>query len=79
MKTQARRQDKARRNREVPMSLRGILICLLIALSLAAPAAAAATKDTTTGGLPRGKPNLKETRTTQQVTPGKTYTRIVRG
>jgi hypothetical protein len=51
MKTQARRQDKARRNKEVPISLRGILICLLIALSLAAPAAAAATKDTTNGGF----------------------------
>ena len=61
------------------MSLRGMLICLLIALSLAAPAAAAAPRNTTTGGLPLGKPNLTETRTTQQVAPGVTYTRIVRG
>jgi Phosphodiester glycosidase/SPOR domain len=61
------------------VSLRVMLICLLIALSLAAPAATAATKDANTGGLPLGKPGLKETRTTQQVAPGITYTRIVRG
>jgi hypothetical protein len=61
------------------MSLRVVLICLLLALSLAAPTAAAATRDANTGGLPLGKPSLKETRTTQQVAPGITYTRIVRG
>jgi hypothetical protein len=61
------------------MSLRVMLICLLLALSLAAPTATAATRDANTGGLPLGKPGLKETRTTQQVAPGITYTRIVRG
>jgi hypothetical protein len=61
------------------MSLRVMLICLLLALSLAAPTATAATRDANTGGLPLGKPSLKETRTTQQVAPGITYTRIVRG
>ena len=61
------------------MSLRGMLICLLIALSLAAPAAAAVPRDTTTGTLPLGKPGLKETRTTLRVAPGVSYTRIVRG
>jgi hypothetical protein len=56
-----------------------MLICLLLALSLAAPTATAATRDANTGGLPLGKPSLKEMRTTQQVAPGITYTRIVRG
>ena len=61
------------------MCLRVMLICLLLALSLAAPTATAATRDANTGELPLGKPGLKETRTTQEVAPGITYTRIVRG
>lgn len=61
------------------MSLRGMLVCLLVVFSLAAPAAAAAPRDTITGELPLGNPDLEETRTTQQIAPGVAYTRIVRG
>jgi hypothetical protein len=75
METQIRRQETGRRHGEAPMSLRVMLICLLLALSLAAPTATAATRDANIGGLPLGKPSLKETWTIQQVAPGISYTR----
>jgi phosphodiester glycosidase/sporulation related protein len=60
------------------MNFRGILLCVLVALVLAAPAGAAQ-PESTTGELPLGAPDLKEKRSTDQVAPGITYTRIERG
>src|SRR5690242_8095093 len=50
------------------------LVVALVALLLALPAPALATR-----GLPLGSPSLPETRTTDTLAPGVTYTRIVRG
>jgi hypothetical protein len=61
-----------------PMNLRVLLLCALLALLVVAPASAAPA-GYSPGELPLGQPGLKETRTTQQLTPGVTYTRIVRG
>src|SRR5215211_473984 len=58
------------------MNIRGVLLCVLLALVLAAPAAAAPQADS---GLPLGPLDLKERRTTEQISPGITYTRIERG
>jgi cell division septation protein DedD len=60
------------------MSLRVYLLCALLALLVVAPASAAPA-GYSPGELPLGQPGLKETRTTQQLAPGVTYTRIVRG
>jgi hypothetical protein len=61
------------------VNLRGFLLCVLAALSLATPAAAALQGDTDAGELPLGTPGLDEIRSVQRVAPGVTYTRIVRG
>ena len=53
-----------------------LLAFFLLALALAS-GAAGQTANTT--GLPLGKPGLKEVRTTETISPGLTYTRIVRG
>src|SRR5215211_181748 len=58
------------------MNIRGVLLCVLLALVLAAPAAATPQTDSE---LPLGPPDLKERRTTEQISPGITYTRIERG
>ncbi|MBA2712194.1 MAG: phosphodiester glycosidase family protein [Rubrobacteraceae bacterium] len=50
------------------------LFLLALCLTLAA-----AGQTLTSPGLPLGKPGLKETRTTEQISAGVTYTRIVRG
>ncbi len=57
------------------------VLYVLIALSLFALglASAAAGRTPSSYGLPLGKPGLKETRTTAEISPGVTYTRIVRG
>jgi hypothetical protein len=60
------------------MNLRAISLCALLALLVVAPASAAPV-GYSPGELPLGQPGLKETRTTQQLAPGVTYTRIVRG
>jgi Phosphodiester glycosidase/SPOR domain len=60
------------------MNLRVLLLCALVALLVSAPATAAPV-GYSSGELPLGKPGLKETRTTEQISPGVTYTRIVRG
>jgi hypothetical protein len=60
------------------MNFRGILLCVLVVLVLAAPAGAAQ-PEATTGELPLGASDLKERRSTDQVAPGITYTRIERG
>jgi hypothetical protein len=62
----------------VNKGLRFLAVLLLVLASLA-PAAAATPGGSPSGELPLGKPGLKESRTTQQVAPGVTYTRIVRG
>ena len=70
------------------MSFRKNVLCILAALVVSlglaavglAPDLAAAPNDNAyRGGLPLGNPGLKETRTIEQVAPGVTYTRIVRG
>ena len=63
------------------LSLRRSLFYVLISVSLVALSLASATAapQTSTSELPLGKTGLKETRTTEQITPGVTYTRIVRG
>jgi len=66
------------------MKLRKGLLCVLFALilgtlGLASALAAAPNESAYRGELPLGNPGLKETRTTEQVTPGVTYTRIGRG
>ena len=66
------------------MKLQKGLLCVLLALTLGtlglASALAAAPNETAyRGELPLGNPGLKETRTTERVTPGVTHTRIVRG
>ena len=62
------------------------LLCVLVALvfgaagltaNLVPESATAAQKPS--DGLPLGGPGLKETRTTERISPGVTYTRIVRG
>ncbi len=56
-----------------------LAVILLVVLGFA-PAATAAKLDAShSGELPLGNPGLKETRTTKQVAPGITYTRIERG
>jgi hypothetical protein len=67
-------------------SSKGVL-CVLVALVLSAvgltaslaPESATAAQKQPSGGLPLGGPGLKETRTTQQISPGVTYMRIERG
>jgi hypothetical protein len=66
------------------MKLHKGLLCVLAALILGTPGltsalAAAPNESAYRHELPLGNPGLKETRTTEQVTPGVTYTRIVRG
>ena len=69
------------------MKLHKGLLCVLAALILGtlglAPALAAPNgapnENAYRGELPLGNPGLKETRTTETVTPGVTYTRITRG
>lgn len=66
------------------MKLQKGLFCVLSALilgtlGLASALAAAPDETAYRGELPLGNPGLKETRTTERVTPGVTYTRIVRG
>lgn len=71
------------------MNLRKYSLCVLAALVIGAgglaaglvtePAAAARNHDAYKDELPLGKPGLKETRTTQQLAPGVTYTKVVRG
>lgn len=56
-----------------------LLAVLLLVLASLAPVAVAKPGGDSSGELPLGKPGLKETRTTQQVAPGVTYTRIERG
>src|SRR5918998_1065666 len=61
--------------------LLGTVTVLLLAVCLIVPAAA---KDKDTGQfcaaeLPLGSPSLQETRTTEEIAPGVTYTKIVRG
>jgi hypothetical protein len=73
------RHDSARRDGGGSVNLRGFLLCVLAALSLATPAAAALQGDTDAGELPLGTPGLDEIRSVQRVAPGVTYTRIVRG
>ena len=58
------------------MRLRVLLLCVLVALLASEPAAPA---DSSQGELSLGEPGLKEIRTTEQIVPGVTYTRIVRG
>jgi hypothetical protein len=60
------------------MNLRVLLLCALLALLVVAPASAAPI-GYSPEELPLGQPGLKETRTNQQLAPGVTYTRIVRG
>jgi hypothetical protein len=62
----------------VNKGLRLVAVLLLVLASLA-PVAAATPGVSPSRELPLGKPGLKETRTTQQVAPGVTYTRIERG
>jgi hypothetical protein len=52
------------------------LLCVLVAMLVSVPAAPV---DSSQGELPLGDPGLKETRTTEQIAPGVTYTRIARG
>lgn len=70
------------------MSFRKNILCILAALvvslglaavGLAPDLAAAPDGNAYRGGLPLGKPGLKEARSIEQVAPGVTYTRIVRG
>jgi Phosphodiester glycosidase/SPOR domain len=60
------------------MNLRVLLLCAFVALLVGAPATAAPV-GYSPGELPLGQPGLEETRATQQLAPGVTYTRIVRG
>jgi cell division septation protein DedD len=60
------------------MNLRVLLLCAFVALLVGAPATAAPV-GYSPGELPLGQSGLEETRTTQQLAPGVTYTRIVRG
>ena len=67
-----------------PMSLRKNALCILAALALGltyalAPGLAGAAPEKPSGGLPLGKPGLQETRITEKVAAGVTYTKIVRG
>ncbi len=66
------------------MKLHKGLLCVLVALvmgtlGLASALAAAPNENAYRGELPLGNPGLQETRTTETVTPGVTYTRITRG
>ena len=66
------------------MKLHKGLLCVLVALilgtlGLASTIAAAPNASATRGELPLGDPGLKESRTTERVAPGVTYTRIERG
>lgn len=61
-----------------PKGIRLLAVLLLVLASLA-PAAAAKPGESPSGELPLGKPGLEETRTTELVATGVTYTRIVRG
>ena len=58
---------------------RGVRLLAVLLLALLALAPVAAAKPDGSAELPLGKAGLKETRTTEQVAPGVTYTRIVRG
>jgi hypothetical protein len=60
------------------MNLRVFLLCAFVALLVGAPATATPV-GYSPGELPLGQPGLKETQATQQLAPGVTYTRIVRG
>ncbi len=66
------------------MKLQKGLLCVLFALilgtlGLASALAAAPNENAYRGELPLGNPDLKETRRTERVAPGVTYTRIKRG
>ena len=65
------------------MKLQKGLLCVVAALILGtlglAPALAAPNGTAYRDELPLGNPGLKETRTTERITPGVTYTRIERG
>src|SRR5215208_3680225 len=63
------------------MIFRRSILYALISVSLVALSLVSATADpqTSSSELPLGKPGLKESRTTEQITPGVTYMRIVRG
>jgi len=63
------------------LDLRRSLLYALIALSLLTLGltSTTASPQASSSGLPLGEPGLKETRTIKQITPGVTYTRIVRG
>ncbi len=66
------------------MKLHKGLLCVLVALvlgtlGLVSALAAAPNENGYRDELPLGDPGLKETRTTERVTPGVTYTRIERG
>jgi hypothetical protein len=59
--------------------LRLLAVLLLVVLGLVPVAVAANPDGSPSGGLPLGKPGLEESRTTEQVAPGVTYTHIERG
>ena len=68
------------------MSLRKSVLCILTALAVGvlvlAPSlepGSAATPENPSGGLPLGEPVLQETRAIEEVAPGVTYTKILRG
>ncbi len=69
------------------MSLRKSALCILTALAVGAlglmyalaPGLASAAPEKPSGGLPLGGPALQETRITEKIAAGVTYTKIVRG
>jgi hypothetical protein len=63
----------------VPRIFPYIVVAALILSVLGLASAAAAPNQDPSQELPLGQPSLKETRTTQEVAPGITYTRIERG
>jgi hypothetical protein len=60
------------------MNLRVLLLCVLAALLVSVPATAAP-DNLYQGELPLGEPGLQETRAIEEVAPGVTYTKILRG
>jgi hypothetical protein len=63
----------------VPRIFPYLIVTALILSVLGLASAAAAPNHVPSQELPLGPPSLKETRTTQEVAPGITYTRIERG
>jgi len=65
------------------MNVHKILLCTVVAALILSvlgfATAAAAPNEYSSGELPLGQPRIKETRTTQEVAPGVTYTLIERG